>query len=39
MNQYYNSLRIIFMNWIAKIYNKAFNDDQRWSKFFKTTLI
>ncbi len=39
MNQYYDSLKMIFMNWTAKIYDKAFNDDQRWSEFSKTTLI
>ncbi len=39
MNQYYDSLKVIFINWIAEIHDKVSNDDQRWSEFFKTTLI
>jgi len=27
INQYYNSLRMIFINWTAEIYDKAFNDN------------
>jgi len=39
INWYYNSLRVIFMNWTAKNNDKTFNDDQRWSEFSRTALI
>jgi len=39
MNWYYDSLRMIFIDWIAEIYDKASNNNQRQSEFFRTTLI